>query len=373
MFRIPYTDFSYRNAQVKNQLMNNFEKVLDSGIYVLGSEVSRFEDLFSKYVGTKFAVGLSNGTCSLHLSLRTLGLQPGDEIITPTNSFVASTSSIVIAGFVPVLVDADDDMNIDVNKIEEAISPKTRAIMVVHLTGRPARMDPIMEIAAKYSLIVVEDSAQSIGARYKNRKIGTFGTFASFSLHPLKNLHGYGDSGVITTDSSEINERLRIVRNHGLVDRESCADFSYNCRIDELQASLINVNISKLDEWTAERRQIASVYNEKLREYVVTPEESIDEFHVYQTYVIRALERDKLLAHLRNIGIEATVHYKTLIHKQEAIKKVKSRIMDVSNSEKLSQQIMSLPLYPGLSEEKVNDVTDSIIDYLGKNEIPRPL
>ena len=133
------------------------------------------------------------------------------------------------------------------------------------------------------------------------------------------------------------------------------------------------MNISKLDEWTAERRQIASVYNEKLREYVVTPEESIDEFHVYQTYVIRALERDKLLAHLRNIGIEATVHYKTLIHKQEAIKKVKSRIMDVSNSEKLSQQIMSLPLYPGLSEEKVNDVTDSIIDYLGKNEIPRPL
>lgn len=373
MFRIPYTSFTYRNAQVKNELMNSFESVLDSGNYILGSEVQKFEADLANFVGTKHAIGMSNGTCSLHLALKTLGLQKGDEVITPTNSFIASTASIVLSGYVPVLVDVDDDLNISVDKLEGAISVRTRAIMVVHLAGRPAKMNQILDIAKKYNLIVIEDAAQSIGSMLFGKRVGTFGEFASFSLHPLKNLHGYGDAGAIVTNSYEIDKKLRLTRNHGLVDRETCLEFSYNCRIDELQAGLIRVNLSKLEEWTEERRWLAKLYNQRLRDYVVTPEEGPGEYHVYQTYVIRTHERDSLLNHLRNSGVEANVHYKNPIHSQKAIEGAKVRVTEVSNAEKLSKQILSLPLYPGLQIDAIEEVVEIIREYLETHEIPRPI
>ena len=373
MFRIPYVDFTYRNAQVKKQLLESFENVIDSGNYILGAEVNKFEEELADFIGTKYAIGVANGTCSLLLALKSIGLEPGDEIITPTNSFIASTASIVLCGFIPVLVDADDDLNISIEKLEDAIGPKTRAIMVVHLAGRPAKMGKIHEIASKHNLIIIEDAAQSIGASLYGQKVGTFGTFASFSLHPLKNLHGYGDSGAIVTNSSEIEQRVRITRNHGLIDRETCVEFSRNCRIDELQASLIRINLNKLAEWTEERRRIAEIYNKELEDFVCTPKEAPGEFHVYQTYVIRTNERDALLRHLRDNGIEANVHYKKPIHKQSAVQRENVRIADVSNSEKLSNEILSLPLYPGLSIDQIEEVVATIKAYLESNEIRRPI
>jgi len=373
MFRIPYTSFSYRNSIVKAQLLESFEKVIDSGNYILGLEVKLFESELAKYIGTKYAVGLSNGTCSLRLALKTLQLDVGDEIITPTNSFIASTASIVLSGYTPVLVDVDDDLNISCEKIEEAIGPNTRAIMVVHLAGRPAKMDVIMDIAEKYNLVVIEDAAQSIGSEFSQKKVGTFGAFASFSLHPLKNLHGYGDSGAIVTNSSHINEELRVTRNHGLVDRETCVQFSDNCRIDELQAGLIRVNLRQLEEWTNERRRLAHIYNEKLKDYVIVPQENAKEFHVFQTYVIRASDRDGMLNHLRANGIEANVHYKNPIHKQFALKKAKVKVMDVSNAERLASEILSLPLYPGLKVEEIDEIVESIKEYMVKHELSRPI
>jgi dTDP-4-amino-4,6-dideoxygalactose transaminase len=360
---VPYTNFAPKNKQIKRELMNAFENVLDSGRYIQGPEVKEFELDFASYSGTKFAAGISNGTCSLKLTLQALDLPSDSEVITAPNSFIASAASIVLAGLKPAFVDAGEDMNMDVDLLEAAINEKTKVIMPVHLTGRPAKMDKIMFLAEKYNLYVLEDAAQAVGAKFKGQRVGSFGTAGSFSLHPLKNLHAYGDAGVVTTNDEKLWTKLSLLKNHGLSDRITCETFSSNCRLDELQASFLRIQLRKLDEWNEARRSLANNYNTALADVVSVPLENEHEFHVYQTYMIKAHRRDELQSFLRTQGIESIIHYPIPIHLQPAAKSLNHKEGSFPIAEKLSQEILSLPLYPGLSQSDQQFVIEKIHEF----------
>jgi dTDP-4-amino-4,6-dideoxygalactose transaminase len=362
-FTVPYTDFGKETSVLKHELMAAFEGVIDSGRYILGPEVTAFEKEFAEYCGAEHASGLANGTCSLHLVLRALRLKEGDEVITAPNSFVASASTIALAGARPVFVDILPDGNIDPAKIEAAITPRTRAIIPVHLTGRPCRMDEILEIARTYKLFVLEDAAQAVGAALNGKRIGSWGDAAAFSLHPLKNLHAYGDGGMMTTNSEELLEYMRQARNHGLANREQCDFWSFNCRLDEVQAAILRIQLRHLDRWTAERRRLAFRYNEMLRPYVEVPDEGPGELCAYQTYVIKTPRRDELQRYLVERGVEALVHYATPIHTQPAARGLGYGPQDFPVTMQHVGRILSLPLYPGLSEAQQDQVAQIIQEF----------
>lgn len=362
-FAVPYSALAAEASLVKVELMRAVECVLDSGRYILGPEVAAFEREFAQYCGAAHASGISNGTCSMHLVLRGIGLTPGDEIITVPNSFVASAASIALAGAKPVFVDIGDDGNIDPEAIEAAITPRTRAIVPVHLTGRPARMKEIMAIADKHKLFVLEDAAQAVGAALDGKRMGSWGHAASFSLHPLKNLHAFGDGGMVTTNDPELLRQLNLSRNHGLVNREQCDFFSYNCRLDEMQAAMLRVQLKHLDAWTEQRRQLALRYNDLLRPYVDVPDEGPGEFCVWQTYVIRADRRDELKKYLNDKGVEALVHYATPIHTQLAAQGLGYKAEDFPRTMRHVNRIMSLPLYPTLTHAQQDKVVELIANF----------
>jgi dTDP-4-amino-4,6-dideoxygalactose transaminase len=362
-YEVPYTALGTEAASMKRELVAAFEGVLASGRYILGPEVAAFEKEFAAYCGASYAVGLANGTCSLHLVMRALGLRDGDEIITSPNSFVASASTIALAGARPVFVDIRPDGNIDPDKVEAAISPRTRAIVPVHIAGRAARMDQIMEIARRRSLFVLEDAAQAVGAKLNGKRAGNLGNAACFSLHPLKNLHAYGDGGMMTTNDPTLVDYLSKARNHGLANRDQCDFWSFNCRLDEVQAALLRVQMKRLDSWTEERRRLAFRYNEALRQYVEVPQEGAGEFCVYQTYVIRAERRDELQCHLQANGVEALVHYATPIHLQPAARELGYRVEDFPVTMHHVARILSLPLYPGLAASQQDRVIELIANF----------
>lgn len=365
-FDVPYVDFGPTTLNSKKDLTLAFERVLESGKFVLGPEVKNFESEFAQYCGTKYAAGLSNGTCSLHVVFRALGISEGDEVITAPNSFIATASSIAQVKAIPVFVDTNLDFNINPEEIEAAITPKTKAIVPVHLTGRVAKMDKILEIAKKHNLIVIEDSAQSVGAELNGKRAGSFGDAASFSFHPLKNLHAFGDAGIITSNRLEVIEKLNILKNHGLVDRSTCSQWGLNCRLDEMQAAFLSVQLPLLDSWTEERRKIAKNYNEQLSKVLVVPTENIDEKHVYQTYVIRSKERDALKEFLNVNGVEALIHYPVPIHLQPAASYLNYKKGDFPIVEQLSNEILSLPLYPGMPEPFQEKVINLILNFYGQ-------
>lgn len=358
-------DFGPTTRSSKVELTNAFERVLDSGKFVLGSEVKAFEKEFAEYCGTEYAAGVANGTCSLHIVFRALGIGPGDEVITAPNSFIATAAAIAQVGATPVFVDTGLDFNIDPSLIEAAITPKTKAIVPVHLTGRVAKMNEINSIAKKHNLLVFEDSAQSVGATYYGKKAGSFGDAASFSFHPLKNLHAFGDAGIITSNRSDVISTLNVIKNHGLVDRSTCTEWGLNCRLDEMQAAFLSVQLPQLDDWTEQRRRIAHYYNETLSKVVVVPVEENHEKHVYQTYVIRSENRDELKEFLNSNGVEAIIHYPVPIHLQPAAKYLNYKEGDFPVVETLAKEILSLPLYPGMPQEYQDRVVSLILKFFG--------
>jgi dTDP-4-amino-4,6-dideoxygalactose transaminase len=360
---VPYTILGEEAAGMKKEYVAAFERVLESGRYILGPEVDAFEKDFANYCGTEFAVGLANGTCSLHLVMRSMGLGASDEIVTAPNSFLASASTIALAGAKPVFADIGEDGNIDPEKIEDAITPRTRAILPVHLTGRPAKMREINEIARRKNLFVLEDAAQAVGAALNGKRVGSLGDAAAFSLHPLKNLHAYGDAGMMTSNNTDLIAYMRKARGHGLVDRERCDFWSFNCRLDAIQAALLRVQMRKLDEWTKERRRLAKRYNDALKKVVQVPEEGPGEFHVYQTYVIKGERRSELQKHLQSKGVEALVHYATPIHLQPAARELGYTDKDFPVTMSHVKRILSLPLYPGLTADKQDRVIQEITSF----------
>ena len=355
---VPYVAFPQQVAKIKRELMNAVESVLESGQYVLSEKGKQFEKEFSEYCKTKFSTGVANGTCGLHLVLRCLDIGPGDEVITAPNSFIASAGSIGVLGAKPVFVDICQDLNIDPAQLEKAITPKTKAIMPVHLTGRPAKMTQILEIADKYKLSVVEDAAQAVGAKLDGKRVGGIGDVACFSLHPLKNFHAFGDGGMVTTNRQEIYEKIIVARNHGLKNREECDFWSFNCRLDEIQAAMLSVQLPLLDKWTEERRKLAFRYNELLRPYVDVPDEGEGEYCVFQTYVVKAPRRDELKTYLNENGVQALVHYSIPLHLQPAAKYLDYQENDFPVTMEMSNKIMSLPLYPELSIQQQDYVVN---------------
>src|SRR5206468_7651040 len=288
--RIPYANLAGQHAALRDELLAAVGRVLDHGKFILGPEVGEFERRFAAVCGVDHAVAVGNGTDALVLALRVLNIGAGDEVITVPNSFVASAAAIALLGARPVFVDVADDLNIDVGRIDAAITPRTRAILPVHLTGRPVQMGPLMEIARRRTLRVVEDCAQAVCAEYDGQRVGSFGDVGCFSLHPLKTLNACGDGGVLTTADKAIAARLRELRNIGLKTRDECVVWSGNSRLDTLQAALLLVKLAHLDEWTERRRANAAAYQRLLADVrqIRLPMDRAGERAVYHTFVIQA-------------------------------------------------------------------------------------
>ncbi len=363
---VPYVNLSGEAHALKNEMLAAFEKVLLGGDYILGPELKLFEAEFASYCQAKRSIGLSDGTHALIVILRALGMQGGDEVITAPNSFIASTSSIALVGAKPVFADIRSDGNIDPERMESAITSRTKALMPVHLTGRPARMTEITEIAKKHHLFVIEDACQAVGAELDGKRVGSWGDAAAFSLHPLKNLRAIGDGGMVTTNNPELAEKIACERNHGLINRETCERWSFNCRLDELQAALVRIQLKYLDTWTEQRRKLAFRYNDLLRPFVEVPDEGVGEKSVYQTYVIKAERRDALLAHLRENGVVALIHYATPIHLQPAARSLGYSAGDFPNTMKHVGKIISLPLFPSMTHEQQDRVIELIANFYKK-------
>lgn len=360
---VPFVSLGLHDPGLKASIMRAVEGVLAHGQYILGPEVGEFEPRFAALCGTRFALGVSDGTHALILALRVLGIGPGDEVITPPNSFLASTSAVVLSGARPVFVDVGEDLNIDPDLISAAVTPRTRAIIPVHLTGRPAAMERISSVAARLRLAIIEDAAQAVGASLNRKPVGSFGIFGCFSLHPLKNLAAGGDAGMITTDSEDLAVELRKARNHGLRDRDTCETWSFNARMDTIQAAILGAKFEHLQRWTTVKRGLAARYREALAGVVRVPDERPGEFAVYQTFVIRADRRDDLQRHLAGRGIESKVHYPIPLHLQPAAAELGYKTGDFPVTERLAGEILSLPIYPGLGEAQQEAVIAGVRSF----------
>jgi dTDP-4-amino-4,6-dideoxygalactose transaminase len=365
---IPYVNIAAQHRQLRAELLDAVERVLTHGQFVLGPEVAEFERRFAEMCGVPCAVGVGNGTDALVLALRVLDIGPGDEVITPPNSFVASAAAIALVGARPVFVDTGDDFNIDVDLIEAAITPRTRAILPVHLTGRPAAMAPLMAIAKRHRLRVVEDCAQAVSAEYDGQRVGSFGDLGCFSLHPLKTLSACGDGGVITTGDRTLEARLRELRNIGLRSREECVVWSGNSRLDTLQAALLLVKLPHLQEWTEERRGHAAAYRRHLAGIpgVRVPVDRPNDRAVYHTFVIEAERRDGLRAFLTERLIGTQIHYPVPIHLQAAARELGYSAGSFPIAEAQATRILSLPVYPELTPDDVVRVAASIREFYAR-------
>jgi dTDP-4-amino-4,6-dideoxygalactose transaminase len=365
--KVPFVNLGLQNRLIKDEMLDIVSGLLDSGQFILGEDLIKFEHSFARLCGTKYAVGVANGTDALFLSLKAAGIQRGDEVITAPNSFLASASSIYLAGATPVFADVRQDFNIDPAQIRKVISPKTKAIMPVHLTGRPADIDAILEIAHEHHLAVIEDCAQAVCAEYNNKPVGSFGATGCFSLHPLKNLSACGDGGVITTNNEDIYRQLLKARNHGLRNRDECEFWSYNSRLDNLHAAMLNVKLNKLAGWTARRREIASCYCDRFSGLdMILPIDKPHERSVYHTFIVQTSYRNGLKSFLAEKGIDTKIHYPVPIHLQDAAKYLGYRPGDFPVTENQTETILSLPVFPELSDLQVEYVADTVIRFFKK-------
>ncbi len=357
--------YSYLDRQF-NDLEPYFEDMralVRTGDFTLGAPVREFEEKFAELCGLPYAVGVASGTDALALSLKAVGVEPGDEVITTPNTFIATVSAIAMNGARPVFVDNDAEYSIDVTAIEAAITPKTKALLPVHLTGNPANMPEVMKIAEKHNLRVVEDAAQSILAAIDGKHVGSWGETAGFSLHPLKNLNVWGEGGVILTGSKETYDKLRLLRNHGLSNRDEIAMLGHNSRLPSLQAVVANRLIDQTHEITDARIANAKRYDEgfaDLGEYVVLPPRRANFKQVYHTYVFQAADRDPLLEHLIGSGIEAKVHYPIPLHLQEGLKHLGYASGDFPVCEQHCETIITLPVHQHLTPDEVGYVIDTV-------------
>ena len=361
--KVKYVDLAVQYENRVPEFLQAIERVLTSGNLILGEEVQKFEENFARYCGVKYAVGVANGTDALILAMRVLGVGEGDEVIVPPNSFLATASSVVLAGANPVFADVRSDLNINPDLIKKAITPKTKAIIPVHLTGRPADMKPILEIAVKHNLHVIEDAAQAVGAEYRGKRVGSFGVMGCFSFHPLKNLAAAGDAGAITTNVEGLYKRLLKARNHGLKNRDECEFWSQNSRLDALQAAILNVKMKFIDDWTEKRRRNAEFYIKNLDGLAELPVDRAYEKSVYHTFVVQTEKRDGLKAYLEHKGIETKIHYPIPIHLQQAAKEWGYGEGDFPETEKQRERMLSLPIYPELAREMQEEVVKRIKEF----------
>ncbi len=363
--KVPYLGLQAQHAELKAEILAAVGEVLERGDFILGEAVGRLEKELAAYCGTAHAIGLNSGTDALFLVMRAWGIGPGDEVITTSNSFLASASTIVATGARPVFVDVTDKYTMDPKLLAAAITPRTRAIMPVHLTGRIADMDPIMAIAKARGLRVVEDAAQAIGAVYRGTRAGAFGDAGCFSLHPLKTLNACGDGGFVTTNDPELDRRLRELRNIGLRNRNESDVWGCNSRLDSIQAAIVGVKLPHVDAWVAARRRHAQFYTERLGDVVGVPREQAHEHAAYHTYVIVAERREELVRFLDARGIETKIHYPIPIHRQQAAAALGYGPGSLPVTERLADRILTLPVHQYLTNEALCYVVAAIRAFYG--------
>lgn len=358
---VPFMDLNRIHSPLLPEINAAMAEVVGRNAFILGDEVSAFESAFAAYCEAQYCVGLDNGSSALELCLRAWEIGEGDEVITAPNSFVASASGIAFTGAQPVFVDINPaTYTLDVERIEAAITPRTRAIVPVHLYGQAADMDPIMQIAQRYGLKVLEDACQAHGARYKGRRCGSLGDAAAFSFYPGKNLGGFGDGGALTTNCAETAEKVRMLRNYGQEIKYHHLYLAYNRRLDTLQAAVLNVKLPHLDEWNAQRRGIAAQYGEALSQYSMLP--SVPDYAepVHHLYVIRSTSRDELAATLKSRGIDTGLHYPVPIHLQPAYDYLGHKPGAFPEAERACQEVLSLPMFPGMTDEEAGMVIEEL-------------
>ncbi|MBI4931765.1 MAG: DegT/DnrJ/EryC1/StrS family aminotransferase [Bacteroidetes bacterium] len=362
--KVPYINLALQHQDIKQELLSAVEKVLVSGQFILGEEVKKFETSLAKIAGTKYAIGVDNGTDALVLALKALGIGKGDEVITAPNSFLASASCISLVGAKIVFADVRDDFNLDPEKVEKAITKKTKAVIAVHLTGRPAGMDALQKICKRKKIHLIEDCAQAVSAEYNGKRVGSFGIVNIFSLHPLKNLSAAGDGGALTTNNDKLYSWLSRARNHGLKNRDECDFWSMNSRLDNLQAAILNVKLNYFEQWTERRRKIAAIYYSRLKHLdMIVPHDQPNEKAVYHTFIIQTKFRDELKKFLSDNGVDSKVHYPIPIHFQKSAKSLGYKKGSFPVTEKQVKTILSLPIYAELTDEQVNYVCDKVVEF----------
>jgi dTDP-4-amino-4,6-dideoxygalactose transaminase len=367
--KIPFVDLKSLHVEIKDDLREVFDRVLDNSTFVLGPEVQRFEHEFAAYCGTEYCVAVNTGTAAIHLALASLGIGPGDEVITVPHTFIATAEAITAVGARPVFIDIEPvSYTMDASLMEAAITSKTRAIIPVDLYGQVANMDPILEIANRHGIPVVEDACQAHGAEYKGRKAGSFGVAGCFSFYPGKNLGACGEGGAVTTNDADLAQRIRLWRDHGSSKRYEHVFPGLNMRMEGIQGGILSVKLKYLDRWNEQRRDAAAAYGKALADTdIETPTEMDYGRHVYHLYVVQSGNRDALRQQLTDAGIESGLHYPTPLHLQEAYRFLGYNLGDFPVSEKVKSRILSLPMYPGIHPEAVNRVASELREscYVG--------
>jgi dTDP-4-amino-4,6-dideoxygalactose transaminase len=365
--KIKFTDFKKEFLSLEKNLISSFRNIGRNGNYILGKELEIFENKVKKKLGAKYVLGVGNWTEGMVMLCRALNFTKNDEVITVSNSFIATCGAISYAGCKPVLVDVDSTLNMNVNLLEKKITKNTKAIMPVHLSGIPADIDQIKKICSKHNLIFIEDAAHAFGGKYKNKYLGTFGDVGIFSLHPRKNLHVLGDGGIIVTKKKRLFKKLKLLRNHGLKNRNESVIWGTNSRLDNIHASFGNVMMNKIDIWNKKFLKTANYYSKNLSNFVQVPmyDDQISKPTFHQ-YIIRTNKRDRLKKFLNKKGIETAIHYPKPIHKQKAFINDYG-VVKLKFTEKYAKQILSLPIHAFLSNKQIKYVVDNIKLFFKKN------
>jgi dTDP-4-amino-4,6-dideoxygalactose transaminase len=366
---VPYFDLKAQYAGMRDEILAALDRVCQGASFILGEEVAAFEKEFAAYCETKYCVALNSGTSALHLALLAIGVQAGDEVITTANTFIATAEAIAYTGARPVFVDIDPaTANIDPHRIEQAITSRTKAIIPVHLYGRPAELGPILEIARNHGLAVIEDSCQAHGARYRGKRVGGIGTAAAFSFYPGKNLGAYGEGGALTTNDENIASLARSLRDHGQTSRYFHDYLGYNYRMDGFQGAVLRIKMKRLEEWTAKRRRFAGLYREILGgSGIVIPRDDPRSESVYHLFVVYVENRDSIRAQLEARGVQTAIHYPRPVHLQKPFAALGYHTGSFPLTERACDQTLSLPLFPEMTEEQVKYVGETLLDTVGQN------
>ncbi|OQY26969.1 MAG: hypothetical protein B6I38_10660 [Anaerolineaceae bacterium 4572_5.1] len=361
--KVPLLDLVAQYKTIKPEINSAIQKILDSGQFILGKEVELLENEIAHYLSVKHGIGVASGTDALILAMQALGIGPGDEVILPTYTFFATMGAVLHVGAVPVLIDIDPQTYcLDVNKLKEAITSTTRAIIPVHLYGHPADMNPILEIAKDNDIKIIEDNAQAFGAEYNGKKTGSFGDIACLSFFPSKNLGGYGDGGMIVTNSQELAEKIRMLRVHGWNKKYYPEVLGYNSRLDALQATVLRVKLQHIDEWNSSRRNLAANYTHKLAPIpgIGTPYENDAVKHVYHLYVIQTENRIQVQNKLKKAGVSSGIYYPQPLHLSKPWQALGHQTPNFPVAQKASQELLAIPIYPEMTPTQVGIILSAL-------------
>ena len=361
--KIPFASFDVMHKEIESEILEKFKEVYKKNWYIKGTEVFEFEKEFAKYCGRSYCVGTGNGLDAIYLALRALGIGAGDEVLVPSNTYIATALAVTYTGAKPILVEPDlNTYNISLNGLEEAINEKTKAIIPVHLYGQAAEMDVVLKVAEKYGLCVVEDCAQAHGATYKGKKVGTFGNIGCFSFYPGKNLGALGDAGAVVTNDKNIVEKVRMLGNYGSIEKYKHKYLGNNSRLDELQAAFLRIKLKHLDSYNIARRRVAQRYLKEIcNPQIILPIVGENRTHVWHIFAIRCEQRDRFKEYLEQEGIMTVCHYPIPIYQQEAYQNIITGEYPISQL--ISKQEISLPMYYGMTDEEINYVIKKVNDF----------